>query len=171
MDNHWFGLLTLVNELNRKVKEHGWLNEDREAAYRLKDDVLRQIIEQKPDCLKIEMLYVPYYQYSNAHKDKAGEMMRRDIDKKPFEYYLALVEPSANETEIPAKASMEINIICEGVEFCFHQPVEQIQPLGIDVHSLPRKRWIPAYEFYHNWFMAIKSKIEHMARNHNEGTT
>ena len=146
----WMRILGLVDGLNRRVKEPGWSNDDIRKSYDLKDKVIEILIKNEPEEINLHMYYVPYYKYSESAKDKAGALMRKDIERKPFEYYLSLVEPGPNDIELPDKAMVEIVAECNGVEYSFHQPIEWYKAHGGTVEGMEKKAWISAPEFHHS---------------------
>ena len=129
---NWILLLTKLDGLNRRVKEPGWLYEDKREVYRMKDSVMEYILRTRPPELTIELCSVPYYSYSRETKNKAGDLMRADHEKKPFEYYLAQISPGIHDSEISERSTVEIVITCLGQEFCFHQPLNWYTEHGGD---------------------------------------
>lgn len=156
----WYKMLTIIEKLNRNLKEDGWIKEDEINAYALKDLVVMKLLREKPECVKTEVFLVPYIRYSMATKDKAGAMMRSDTVKRPFEYYLSRVEPSPADVEVPEKATVEVVAECMENPFSFHMPLPQIKACGIDTASLPRKTWINAPDFHHATYLSAKEQIE-----------
>ena len=163
----FFKLLSRVNTLNRMVKEPGWKREDTDKAYQIKDKVLGWIFEQKPEALEIKCYYVPYYSYSRASKDKAGDLMRADGSGKPFEYYLSLIEPGPMDVEVRDRATVEVVITCMGEEFCFHQPIFWYAQYG-SVDQLEKKAWINATDFHHDRLEGIAKEIENLMSGQEE---
>ncbi len=156
----WYRMLTIIEKLNRALKEDGWIREDEENAYAIKDLVVMKLLREKPACVKTEVFLVPYIRYSTATKDKAGAMMRSDPVKRPFEYYLARVEPSPADVEVPERANVEVIAECINNPFSFHMPLPQIEACGIDTAALPRKEWINAPDFHHANYLTAKAQIE-----------
>ena len=146
----WHRLLSLTDLLNRRVKEPGWRAEDRQTVYRLKDRMLEKLLTKRPKCVETALFLVPYVQYSQATKDRAGELMRRDRSQYSFEYYLTQVQPGPGDVEIPDRAMVELLAACLGETYSFHMPVQLAPACGIDPQTLPRKPWIAAPEFHHN---------------------
>jgi len=157
--SHWYKLLTLFEQLNHLVKENEWYNEDVEEFYALKDQFLNLIYTIKPPEIKISLFYVPYYKYSNVTKDKAGEIMRNDIEKNPFEFYLHQVELCSQDIEIKEKATIELEIISENRMFSFHIPLANTAKWDIDMKSVQNKNWISGKEFHRNQFKKLKEEI------------
>ena len=167
MDNNitkWVLLLTKLDGINRRVKEPGWFNEDKREVYSIKDELLSYILKEQPGDLDIECSYVPYYMFSQRSKDKAGELMRRDPDRKPFEYYLGQIEPGENDVEVPEKATVEIVITCAGQEFSFHQPVSWFTSNGGDLSELNKKAWISADIFHHKFLEKSREEINNLKK-------
>ena len=155
----WMLLMTKIDGLNRRVKEPGWTFEDKQEVYRLKDSILDYILRCKPEVLSVELFLVPYYSYSRESKDRAGDLMRRDTERKPFEYYLGQISPGVNDIEIPEKATVEFVITCMGQEFSFHQPLSWYTEHGGEVSQLRRKAWISASNFHHTFLERIRNEI------------
>ena len=107
---------------------------------------------------------VPYFAYSQSSKDKAGDMMRRDFEKKPFEYYLSLIPPGVFDREIPEKATVEIVIYCAGQAFSFHQPMNWYIAHGGNPSLLTKKAWISATNFHHQMLESWKNDIAFLQR-------
>lgn len=146
----WKRILMLTDGLNRRVKEPGWSYDDKQEVYSIKDCVLTKIMNKKPKKLMVAYYYVPYYSYSMKSKDKAGALMRSDTEQNPFEYYLSLVEPCDEDTEIPSKATVEVVIKCEDFCFNFHQPMSWYFQQGGNMDKLERKPWISSINFHHS---------------------
>lgn len=138
----WLRILINIDKLNRKLKEPGWSYENKQEAYRLKDEVIQKLLVSRPPEVAVHLYYVPYYLYSTATKDQAGRLMRQDTERHPFEYYLSQVPPSANDIEIPEKASVEVVAECLEQSFSFHMPIGKIEECGYTAASLERKAWI-----------------------------
>lgn len=151
-------LLTLFERANHYVKEGGWYESDRAELYSLKDQFLTKFYKNKPDGVNIELLYVPYLKYSNETKDKAGEMMRADHNKQPFEYYLAQVPPCSKDMEIPGRATIEMLITYCGRTWCFNMPEQLTVGWGVDVSKLKRKVWMNGRDFHSQQFKLIKEE-------------
>ena len=160
----WLLLLTKLDSLNRRVKEPGWSFEDKQEVYRIKDRMMEFILGEKPEALGVDLYMVPYYAYSQNSKDKAGDMMRRDFDKKPFEYYLSLIPPGPFDREIPEKATVEIVISCAEQIFSFHQPMSWYIAHGGNPSSLTKKAWISAINFHHQMLENWKNEIASLQR-------
>lgn len=158
-ETQWLLLLTKIDGLNRRVKEPGWQYEDKQAVYNLKDQVMADLLRIRPEELSIELFLVPYYSYSRESKDRAGELMRRDPERKPFEYYLGQITPGSNDIEIPEKATIEVLITCEGQEFSFHQPMSWYIAQGGDPSALTKKAWISAGNFHHAYLEKMQKEI------------
>ena len=107
----------------------------------------------------MELFLVPYYSYSRESKDRAGDLMRRDTERKPFEYYLGQISPGVNDIEIPEKATVEFVITCMGQEFSFHQPLSWYTERGGEVSQLRRKAWISASNFHHTFLERMRNEI------------
>lgn len=155
----WVSLLSKIDKLNRSVKEPGWIYEDKQEVYRLKDDVMGFILRTRPEELSVELMLVPYYSYSRESKDRAGDLMRRDPDRKPFEYYLGQISPGRNDIEIPEKATIEVMISCAGQEFSFHQPSSWYIAQGGDPSKLNKKAWINSNDFHHMYLEKAREEI------------
>lgn len=138
----WLRILINIDKLNRKLKEPGWSYENKQEAYRIKDEVIQKLLVSRPPEVAVHLYYVPYYLYSMATKDQAGRLMRQDTERHPFEYYLSQVPPSANDIEIPEKASVEVVAECLEQSFSFHMPIGKIEECGYTAASLERKAWI-----------------------------
>lgn len=138
----WLKILINIDKLNRKVKEPGWDYESKQEVYRLKDAVIKKLLTSKPAEVSVRLYYVPYFLYSTETKDRAGQLMRQDTERHPFEYYLSQVPPSANDIEIPEKASVEVVAECMEQTFSFHMPIGKIKECGYSAASLERKAWI-----------------------------
>ena len=92
-------------------------------------------------------------------KDKAGNMMRADNNRYPFEWYLSQVEPSLYDYEIKEKATVEIVIEYMGIQFSFHQPLIWMEERGIDIQQLPKKAWISADDFNRSFLVESTNAI------------
>ena len=57
----WFLLLTKIDALNRRIKEPGWMFEDKEDVYHIKDELMEYILLNRPQELAVELFLVPYY--------------------------------------------------------------------------------------------------------------
>lgn len=143
----WLRILINIDKLNRKLKEPGWSYENKQEAYRLKDEVIQKLLVSRPSEVAVHLYYVPYFLYSTGTKDQAGRLMRQDTERHPFEYYLSQVPPSANDIEIPEKASVEVAAECLGQTFSFHMPISKIEECGYSAASLERKAWISQSAF------------------------
>lgn len=153
----WLELLGLIDRLNRSVKEPGWYYEDRTELYEMKDRFLVELLAERPDGVELTLYYVPYLRYSASTKVRADELMRKDGRRFPFEYYLGQVEPSAEDSEDPDRALIEIVAECKGLRFSFHMPVQKM-PAGFSIAGIPRKDWIPAGEFHHQQLAKAKAE-------------
>jgi hypothetical protein len=158
----WFKLLTLFEQANHLVKEGDWFEEDKKVFYSLKDTFLDLLIKQGSEQLRINLLYVPYFKYSTITKDKAGDLMRSDYNKMPFEYYLSKIEPCDLDIEIPEKATVEMEVICENRQFCFHIPLNKTTGWNIDYETLSKKIWLSSKEFHRNQMKSIKNEINEL---------
>ncbi len=158
----WFKLLTLIDQANHLIKQGDWFDEDKRYFYNQKDEFLEFIIKKRPAGIEIKFHYIPYLKYSNITKDKAGKLMRADIDKKPFEYYLSMVEPCSQDIELPEKATIEIEINCEKRVFCFHIPQYKTTEWNLDINTLPKKVWISGKEFHRKQLITISNEIGHL---------
>ena len=156
---NWLRLLSVIDGLNRRVKEPGWSYEDKEEVYRLKDSIMESVLEMKPEELTLELYLIPYYAYSEQSKDKAGALMRSDPDRKPFEYYLGQIAPGPYDREIPEKATVEFLITCAGQEFSFHQPLNWYTAHGGDSGALTKKVWISSENFHHAFLEKARNDI------------
>lgn len=157
--NVWFQLLSLIDKLNRSIKEPGWSFEDKEMAYKLKDKLLNKLLVEKPEDCEVTLYYVPYLRYSERTKDLAGDLMRRDGKKYSFDYYLEQIEPTAADVEDPTKAIIEVVVNCNGQSFSLHLPISDL-PNGYNANELPKKKWIPSTEFHHNQLETAKEQFE-----------
>lgn len=153
-------LLTLFERASHYVKEGDWYANDRDELYALKDKFLTDMFNKRPNGVEIEMLYVPYYKYSASTKDKAGAMMRADGNNQPFEFYLAQIQPSAEDYEISEKATIEMNFKYEDRTWCFHIPVHLTSSWGVNVNTLKRKVWMNGRDFHSQQFQLIKAEAE-----------
>lgn len=159
MTDKWFKLLTLFDQTNYLVKEGDWYMEDKIEFYEMKDNFLSFIIKNRPEELPLEINYIPYYKYSKQTKDKAGEIMRADDTWRPFEYYLSLVEPCADDVEITEKATIEVEITYQERVFSFHIPVTKTIEWDIDIDEFPRKAWLSGKDFHREKFGKIKVEL------------
>ncbi len=130
--------------------------------YTLKDTFLDLLIKQGSAQLEINLLYVPYIKYSTITKDKAGDLMRSDYNKMPFEYYLSKIEPCDLDIEIPEKATVEMEVICENRQFCFHIPLNKTTGWNIDYETLSKKIWLSSKVFHRNQMKSIKNEIDEL---------
>lgn len=153
-------LLTLFERANHYVKEGDWYANDRNELYVLKDRFLTEMFKKKPNGVEIEMLYIPYYKYGRQSKDKAGDMMRADGNKQSFEYYLAQVQPSPEDVEVPGMATIEMIFKYDDRTWCFHIPERLTASWGVDVNTLRRKVWINGRDFHSQQFQQIKKEAE-----------
>lgn len=153
-------LLTLFERVNHYVKEGDWYDNDRIEIYALKDRFLTDMFKKKPNGVELEMLYVPYLKYSTSTKDKAGALMRADGGKQTFEYYLAQIQPSPDDIEIPSKSTIEMIFKYENRTWCFHIPVHLTSSWGVDVSKLRRKIWMNGRDFHSQQFQLIKAEAE-----------
>lgn len=160
----WHKLLSMIDLLNRRVKEPGWRYEDKQVFYQLKDRMLKRIMRNNPECLEVSLYYIPYIQYSAEAKDKAGEMMRRDRNQYSFEYYLTQVPLTESDIEISDKAMVELQANCLGETYCFHMPVQLAAECGVIPIDLPRKQWVAAPAFHHNMLEEAEPIIQSLLR-------
>ena len=158
-DFKWLRILLRINGLNRKLKEPGWIFSDKDKAYELKDMIIQKLLNEKPAEVDIKLYYIPYILYSNESKDKAGNLMRGDAERYPFEYYLAQVEPSPYDREVPEKANVEVVASCLGELFSFHMPINKVEECGYDTSKLERKRWVNASNYNHEMLENIEKEI------------
>ena len=143
----WYNLISLFEKSNHQIQEGEWSQEGISDFYLAKDQFLELIVKLNPKYLKINLYYIPYFKYCNLTKDKAGILMREDSSRKPFEYYLAHVEPCNYDKELLDKATIELEIVSESKMFSFHIPVEKTNNWNIDLITLPKKPWISKKEF------------------------
>ena len=162
VDDVWFKLLTLFDKANHLVKERDSIEKDNSSFYELKDHFLDLIVKKNPEELRIKFFNVPYFKYSDTTKDKAGDLMRSDNKKKPFEYYLSKVEASEYDIEIQEKATIELEIICKNRLFSFHIPQKKTLSWGLDYNSMEKKTWISGKEFHKNQMNSIKKEINEL---------
>jgi hypothetical protein len=142
-------LLILIEKANHYVKEGDWNYQDKNAIYALKDRFLIDVCKHRPDGVEIELLYVPYFRYSRETKDRAGDMMRRDVGgNHPFEYYLGQVPPSPMDYEVAGAGNIEILITYKQNTWCFHGPESMAAELHVEVAKLPRKEWVNQRDFH-----------------------
>jgi hypothetical protein len=153
-------LLLLIDKANHYVKEGEWNSFDKDSIYALKDRFLSQIYTRQPKGTEIELFYVPYYKYSRETKDKAGEMMRRDGNKHNFDYYLALIEPSANDYEVPGAGTIEMLITYRNKTWSFHLLEDLARRLNIDITKLSRKEWVNQRDFHSIQAKSLKAEAE-----------
>ncbi|MCD7884661.1 MAG: hypothetical protein LUI87_13280 [Lachnospiraceae bacterium] len=153
----WLQMLSIIDKLNRSIKEPGWSFEDKTDVYALKDEFLHKLLTEKPSEVKVELFYVPYLRYSERTKDRAGELMRRDGRRHSFEYYLEQIEPSEEDRDDPSKASIEVIAECMEQSFSLHLPIEKL-PAGYDIGEIPHKKWVPAMEFHHSQKLLLQEK-------------
>lgn len=157
-DDVFLKLLTLFERANHYVKEGDWYESDRLELYALKDRFLTAVHNKQISGTKIDLLYVPYYLYCRETKDKAGEMMRADGNKMPFEYYLSQIQPSTNDIEIKEKATIEMLIEYRGRTWCFHIPQYLTSDWGLETSKLKRKVWMNGRDFHSQQFKLIKEE-------------
>lgn len=165
MDNTettWFKLLTLFDEINHLVKQGDWYREDVEDFYRRKDEFLKLIAVSGPEVLDVKYFYVPYIKYSNTSKDKAGDLMRKDSNKQPFEYYLSQIETGPDDVEVPEKATIELVIECSGRAFSYHIPRAKTKDWPVDWNQVEKKVWISGKEFHKRKYAEMKKEIERL---------
>jgi len=155
----WLKLIFMMDKGNHVVKE-GFISEENKIDfYSLKDDFLNRLIKNTPPFISLSLKYIPYYKYSNQTKDKAGDLMRSDYNKKPFEYYLGLVEPSVYDIEIKEKATIEVIVTIENMEFSFHIPYQKTTGWNISIDDIPQKTWISNKEFKKDALEVLKTEI------------
>lgn len=157
--NSWYDALVLVERLNRSVKEPGWNSSDVQRVYEIKDQFLKLLLEKKPEDVEISLFYCPYMRYSERTKNLAGEMMRADGKRFSFEFYLQQVQPCELDLEDPLRATIEAIATCQGQSFSFHLPLSLL-PASYDVHSIPRKAWVPAREFHHQQLVTAEERFQ-----------
>lgn len=162
MNDKWFKLLTLLDQTDHLTKGGDWYMEDKMEFYEMRDKFLSYIIENKPEELSLDIYYIPYYKYSKATKDKAGDLMREDDTWRPFEYYLSLVEPDGDDVEIAEKATIEVEIMYQNRVFSFHIPQNKTEDLGLDIDQLPRKAWLSGREFHREKFNKMKVELNEL---------
>ena len=162
MTDKWFKLLTLFDQTNHLVKEGDWYIEDKLEFYEMKDNFLSFIIKNRPKELPLEIYYIPYYKYSKQTKDKAGEKMRADDTWRPFEYFLSMVKPCADDVEITEKATIEVEITYQDRVYSFHIPLTKTIDWDIDIDQLPRKAWLSGKEFHREKFNKIKVELNEL---------
>ena len=161
---NWMILLFKLDNLNRKVKEPGWEYADKQEVYRIKDEILKYILTSLPKELSVQSFLIPYYAYSQETKDKAGSLMRRDPDRKPFEFYLGQVPLGPRDIEIPEKATVEVVITCAGQEYSFHQPLDWYNSNIGNAFDLEKKAWISAVNFHHMYLTKTSSEIDSLRK-------
>lgn len=143
----WFKLLSLFEQSNHQIQNSEWSEVEISDFYSAKDQFLELLVKLKLRNLKVNLYYIPYFKYCNLTKDKAGILMRNDSSKKPFEYYLSLVEPCSYDKELMDKATIELEILSETKIFSFHIPFEKSKNWDIDLSKIPKKPWISRSEF------------------------
>lgn len=152
-------LLTLIDKANHLIKEVNYSEEEINNFYLIKDNFLNELVSNTPPFIKLEFSYVPYYKYSNQTKDKAGDLMRKDYPKKPFEFYLSLIEPSDNDIEIQEKATIEVEVIIDKMNFSFHVPYFKTSHWNIDFNKMTKKSWVSNKEFNKKQLSDLITKI------------
>lgn len=157
----WFRMLNLVDRLNRSVKEPGWMLEDKNAVYILKDAFLEKLLIEKPEEVDVTLYYIPYLRYSEETKNRAGDLMRRNGNQHSFEYYLKQIRPSCADSEDPTKASIEVVARCMEQTFSLHMPIEKL-PSIYDVNTIPCKKWIPSVEFHHQQIVIMQELYQQL---------
>lgn len=158
----WFKLLTLLDQTDYLMKEGDWYIEDKMEFYEMKDKFLSFVIKDRPEELPLEVFYMPYYKYSKQTKDKAGEIMRADDTWRPFEYYLAMVDPSEDDVEVTEKATIEVEITYEDRLFSFQVPLSKTIDWDLDIDELPRKAFLSGKEFHREKFGKIKAELNEL---------
>ena len=136
--------------------------EDRMEFYDMKDEFLSQIVNNTPEELAVSVYYIPFYKYSKETKDKAGELMRESDEWRPFKYYLSLIEPSSEDTEVTEKATIEVEIVYNDRIYSFHTPQDKAQEWGLDIEQLPRKSWLSGRDYYKERFDKIKVELNEL---------
>lgn len=162
MKDKWFKLLTLFDQTNYLIKEGEWYLEDKMEFYEMKDKFLTFIIKNRPEELDIATYYIPYYKYSKATKDKAGELMREDEKWRPFEYFLSLVEPTSDDVEVTEKATIEVEVTYQDRDFSFQIPINKMPDWDLDIDQLPRKSWLSGKEYHRDKFTTIKFELNEL---------
>ena len=128
----------------------------------MNDNFISFIIKNRPKELPLEIYYIPYYKYSKQTKDKAGEIMRADDTWRPFEYFLSMVKPCADDVEITEKATIEVEITYQDRVYSFHIPLTKTIDWDIDIDQLPRKAWLSGKEFHREKFNKIKVELNEL---------
>lgn len=165
MDNKveiWLKLIVLIDKANHRVKENEITEEVRNNFYKLKDEFLDFIVNKTPSFIELSFSYVPYFKYSRQTKDKAGDLMRKDFSKKPFEYYLSQIEPSNEDIEIIEKATIEVDINIQGLSFNFHIPYLKTTNWSININELEKKYWISTKEHNNILMSDLISQINYL---------
>lgn len=156
----WEELLEILNQLNRSAKEPGWYDQDKRDIYALKDRIIAKALLENPSELEIELYRVPYIVYSQETKDRAGAMMRSEGNRYPFDVYLSLVKLSPQDVEDVNRATVEIDITCNGKQFVFHCPAGGVERTGVQVASLPQKEWAAPSDFHHAQYVKGRERIQ-----------
>jgi hypothetical protein len=159
----WLNALRQFDYINHIIKSGSWFEEDQRSFYKLKDEFLSKLYYKasKEKSLSIRLLYVPYFLYSSDTKKRAGQLMLQDQDKdrKPFDYYLDMVESSSNDIELPSRASIEMEVTLDKEVFVFHIPQQKTIDWGIDINKLGRKKWISGREYHRMQYLTIKKQL------------
>ena len=88
--------------------------------------------------------------------------MRADDTWRPFEYFLSMVKPCADDVEITEKATIEVEITYQDRVYSFHIPLTKTIDWDIDIDQLPRKAWLSGKEFHREKFNKIKVELNEL---------
>jgi len=159
-----FKMLSLFDRMNHSIKNEKWSDEDKDEFYKLKDDFLKMLFKDKPWNMIIYLYHIPYFRYSAETKDKAGEMMRKNGNKMPFEYYLSKVKPSLHDIEIKEKATVEMEIEYINTHFSFHIQAMKVKDWDIDINDIPKKVWISNKDYRKTRLNDFKKEVNSLMK-------
>jgi hypothetical protein len=154
--------------MNHSIKNEKWSDEDKNEFYKLKDDFLKTLFVDKPWNMIIYLYYIPYFRYCTATKDNAGELMRKDSNKMPFEYYLLQVKPSKLDVEIKERSTVEMKIEYLDTHFSFHIPAMKVKDWDIDLNDIPRKVWISNKDYRETRLNNFKQEVDLLIKQLNK---
>ena len=160
-----FKMLSIFDRMNHSIKNEKWSDEDKNEFYKLKDDFLKTLFVDKPWNMIIYLCYIPYFRYCTATKDKAGELMRKDGNKMPFEYYLSQVKPSEHDVEIKERSTVEMKIEYLDTHFSFHIQAMKVKDWDIDINDIPKKVWISNKDYRKTRLSNFKQEVNSLMVN------
>lgn len=143
----WLRLLTIVSQFDALLNEVGGRSTDKETLRAMKSELVQTLLTEEPDFITVDVYYLPAYSvYSEQTKAAANKLMKEDLERNSYMYYLMQVEPCKDNIEDKSKSTAEISAECDGKRFYFTIPASDL-PYG---YSVSDGKWEPANQRFHD---------------------